>query len=80
MATPTSAREEEKTRFANLIAAALEEARQRGEFEKLVLIAGPKMLGRLRQALTPACQATVDIEITRNLSKIEAEAIRTYFE
>jgi protein required for attachment to host cells len=62
--------------FAKHVARTLEGARTRNEFDRLVLIASPRMLGMLREALPPPCRAIVAAEIAKDLVHEEVESIR----
>lgn len=57
----------EAERFAHQVGAALETARQRGEFERLIVMAPPTFLGLLREAIPASLRATVAAEIAKDL-------------
>src|SRR5215510_9697499 len=48
--------------FARNVAMHIDESRKRHEFEQLVLIAGPRMLGLIRNGLPVPCKAMVVAE------------------
>lgn len=62
--------------FAKQVCQALDGARTRHEFDRLVLIAGPRMLGLLREALPPPCQAVVAAEVAKGFSLDQIDSIR----
>jgi protein required for attachment to host cells len=62
--------------FAKAVARTLDGARARNEFERLVLIAAPRMLGLLREALPAPCRSVVAAEIAKDLVRQDVEAIR----
>jgi protein required for attachment to host cells len=62
--------------FAKQVARTLDGARSRNEFDRLVLIAAPRMLGMLREALPPPCRAVVAAEIAKDFVHNEIESIR----
>jgi protein required for attachment to host cells len=62
--------------FAKEVARKLDGERTRHEFDRLVLIAGPRMLGLLREALPDACRSVVAAEVAKDLSQDDAETIR----
>jgi protein required for attachment to host cells len=62
--------------FAREVAHALDEARVRHEFDRLVIVAGPKMLGLIRESLPAPCRSVIAAEIAKDLVHQESEAIR----
>ena len=66
----------EMEQFAKEVARTLDGARTRHEFDRLVLIAGPRMLGLLRDALPATCRSVVAAEIAKDLVRQDAAAIR----
>ena len=57
----------ELTLFAKEVAQRIDADRARNEFDKLVLVAGPKMLGLLRQSLPTPSQSLLAGEISKDL-------------
>jgi protein required for attachment to host cells len=57
----------ELTHFARAVAQRINDGRNRREFDKLVLVAPPKMLGMLRQALPEPCKSAIATEIAKDL-------------
>lgn len=77
----------ELTLFAKEVARHIETSRARNEFDRLVLVAGPKMLGLLRQSLSSPTQSMLFGEISKDiirqgpdviLKAVPAEAFETY--
>ncbi|HKE96908.1 MAG TPA: host attachment protein [Povalibacter sp.] len=62
--------------FAHHVATQIDEARKRNEFEKLVIVAGPRMLGLIREGLSVPCRALVVAEVDKDLSHLDMQAIR----
>ena len=62
--------------FAKEVARTLDGARMRHEFERLVLVAGPRMLGLLREALPTPCRSMVAAEVAKDLVRHDPAAIR----
>lgn len=60
--------EQEAVRFAREISARLEEARGRGELDRLYLVAAPRFLGHLRSALDEPTRRLVAGEVDKNLT------------
>jgi protein required for attachment to host cells len=62
--------------FAKAVARTLDGARTRNEFDRLVLIAGPRMLGLLRQALPAACRSVIAAEVAKDFVHQDVATIR----
>jgi protein required for attachment to host cells len=62
--------------FARAVARRIEDDRVAHAFDRLVLIAGPRMLGLLRQALPEICRHTLAGEVPKDLSHGDIQAIR----
>jgi protein required for attachment to host cells len=62
--------------FAKQVCQALDGARTRHEFDRLVIIAAPRMLGMLREALPAPCQAVVAAEVAKDFSLDQIDSIR----
>ena len=71
-----STQRHETEQFAKAVARALDVARSRNEFDRLVLIAGPRMLGLLREALPAPCRAVVSAEVAKDLVRQDPATIR----
>jgi protein required for attachment to host cells len=61
--------------FAKSVARSLDVARTRNEFDRLVLIAAPRMLGLLRNALPAPCRAVVCAEVAKDLVREDPATI-----
>ena len=75
MERPTSAKAQDLHAFSLKIADWLETAARAGRFDRLALIAAPKMLGELRNALTAEIKAALVAEVAKDLTKASPEAI-----
>ena len=53
--------------FAQELARRLERGRKNRKFQQLILVAGPRCIGRLHQHLSPATAALVKREVHKNL-------------
>lgn len=71
-----SPKDEEAVRFAEQLAARLDEARAKGDVDALLLVAAPRFLGLLRQQLDPVTRDIVSLEIDQDLTRLAAEDIR----
>jgi protein required for attachment to host cells len=67
--------EEEDRRFAKVLATKLHEARVAGRYEHLVLVAPPKFLGRVREALDAPTARTVVASIDKDLTRAEVDDV-----
>ena len=76
----TAARAHEKRRFAQSIGDYLNSAVASGDAKHLVLFAGPKFLGLVRAELSPGAAQALALEASKNLTQLDADAIRSYFE
>ena len=70
-----SAAEIERPRLAKHVIRALEAEWSRGLADRIVLAAGPKMLGDLRGALPKTLKAHVAAELPKDLSDVPAHAL-----
>ncbi len=68
----------EKHLFAKKMAAVLDGARKRGDFEALVLVAPPKALGELRAALDSHTLAKVSAELAKDITNVRDHDIGPY--
>jgi protein required for attachment to host cells len=69
----------EEERFAIRLAEMLDQRLAQSDYEKLVLVAAPEMLGSLRAALSEKVRAILSGEIAKNLTKIPNPEIRNHF-
>lgn len=67
----------ELSQFAKAVAQQIYNDRTRQEFDRLILVAGPKMLGLLRQQLPDCCRNAIVGEIPKDLMKRGPDAVRT---
>jgi protein required for attachment to host cells len=65
----------ELTLFAKEVARKIETDRARNEFDRLVIVAGPKMLGLLRQSLSNPTQSMLAGEISKDILRQGPEVI-----
>lgn len=68
-------RKHEAESFARRITAELEKARQRGDFEGLIVMSGPAFLGLLREALSDSIRTTLVAEVAKDLLHQGVDAI-----
>ena len=78
MEDKTSLKTKEAVIFARQIIAYLEEGFNKGECERIYLIANPAFLGHLREVLTPHLAKLVHTEINKDLTQLTPEQIREY--
>jgi protein required for attachment to host cells len=74
-----SAAEIERPRLARHVIRALEAEWSRGNADRIVLAAGPKMLGALRDVLPADLKAHVAAEMSKDLSDIPVHALADHF-
>jgi protein required for attachment to host cells len=67
---PSDPRELEKRNFARGLTQRLDEAAHRGDFDRLVLVAPPRVLGNLRALLSAKARTKVTQEIRKDLTQI----------
>jgi protein required for attachment to host cells len=63
-------------RFASLVCEALETGRNKGEFQKLYIVAAPAFLGMLRKHQSHSLRHLVAGEVDKNMTTQHPEAIR----
>ncbi|MFT5325011.1 MAG: anti-anti-sigma factor [Planctomycetaceae bacterium] len=61
--------------FAREVAAHLDEARQRGQFGHVILVAAPLFLGELRNALSPPLSHLVEHELAKDYTHLDGATI-----
>ena len=69
---------QEAVRFARRISCRLDDALQKGEFEELIVVAGPPFLGLMRSELSRPARARVVHEIRKDLVHGPVEALRRH--
>lgn len=75
-----SAAEIERPRLAKHVVRALEAEWSRGAADRIVLAAGPKMLGALRDAMPVKLERHVAAELPKDLSDVPAHALYSHFD
>jgi len=71
-------KEQEAINFAKSIAKHLDEARNSNKFKKLMIIADPAFLGKLRKQLSEQTQKVVSFELDKNITAHSADDIRKH--
>lgn len=71
--------EVERPRLAKHVIRALEAEWSKGSADRIVIAAGPKMLGALRDALPGALKAHVAAELHKDLSGVPVHALADHF-
>ena len=74
----TSRRWHPQIDLARQIAEAVDRGRVRHEFDRLVIMAGPRMLGLIREALPAPARALVTAEVPKDLAHLEEQALKDY--
>ena len=69
---------QEAERFARRVTEVLEAGRRAGEFQGLVVMAGPPFLGMLRAAMPNALQAVITAEVHKDLVHQGEPAVRAH--
>jgi len=80
MSPQVSRKEQEALRFAREVAAYLNSVIANNEATRLVLLAAPGFLGLLRSELSDASLRAVALAEPRNLTDIDEDKIKKYFE
>lgn len=75
-----SAAEIERPRLAKHVVRALAAEWAKGGADRIVVAAGPKMLGALRDAMPGALAGQIAAELSKDLSDIPAHALWSHFE
>lgn len=73
-----SAAEIERPRLARHVIRALEAEWSKGSVDRIVLAAGPKMLGALRDAMPGGLTAHIAAELPKDLSDVPAHALHDH--
>ena len=79
----TGVKEEQRRRFVKEMVERLQTARVKGDFDRLVLLAAPAVLGVIRKTLNPELEKTVIKEIPKDLigqgvAKIQSQLVRAF--
>ncbi len=80
MEPPTDLERQEEIRFAESIAAELAAHHRNGEFERLYVIATPRLLGDLRPAWSEALKVAIAGELAKDYSKVKPQALSSHLE
>lgn len=75
-----STAEIERPRLAKHVVRALEAEWAKGGADRIVVAAGPKMLGALRDAIPGALAGHIAAELSKDLSDVPAHALYSHFE
>jgi len=70
-------RDHEMDVFAREVCHFIDNARSRNRFERLVVVAPPEFLGKLRNTITPASNKLVAESLAKNLLGCDEDAIRS---
>jgi protein required for attachment to host cells len=74
---PNQTPEEHQTElFAKDVAGFLQQGKQEGRFEQIVLVASPEFLGVLRKQLDPNVASAVSLEINKDYTQFSADQLR----
>lgn len=71
--------DQERIRFARHIVSALAAEWAKGAYDRIVISAGPKMLGQLREEMPKALHAHVAAELHKDLMKIPVHELPSHF-
>jgi protein required for attachment to host cells len=71
-------RQQEAVRFARRISCRLDDALRKGEFDELIVVAGPPFLGLMRSELSRPARERVVHEIRKDLVHGPVEALRRH--
>jgi protein required for attachment to host cells len=78
MEAPTSAKQQAALSFARTIAERVESARLTGNCQQLVLVAPPDFLGHLKKQLGAQCAKLLTRQISKNLTQLRVDDIRSH--
>lgn len=76
--TSVSPKEQESIRFARTVADHLEQGRREGNYDRLIVVADPRFLGELRDAVGTEIEKLVSLELNKDLTKEADEDIRRH--
>lgn len=80
MSQSESARDHQANAFARDVASYLNQAITDNVISHIVVVAAPKFLGRLRAELSDGASRAVVLEAPKNLTNLDANEIKKYFE
>lgn len=78
MGQSVAPKQQEALHFAKSLVEYLESSNQKGDFVQLYVVAPPAFLGLLREHYSSTLSATVKQEVSKNLSMLAAQEIRTH--
>lgn len=78
MSTQNSVKQHESAVFAKTISQYIEKARNKGQFQKLILMSPPAFLGQLRKQLSGETFKRIVSEIDKNLVKHKTRDIQAH--
>lgn len=78
MEPPTDPREHEKQAFITRVAAFLDKKAKQGSYDRLVLVAPPRVLGYLRNGLSDAVRHKVTAELGKDLTQVPLHELVDY--
>jgi protein required for attachment to host cells len=73
-----TAKEHEQDLFAKRVASRVEEGRTAGQVNKLILVAVPRFLGRIRASLSTPCADMITHTIDKELTQLNADKLAEY--
>ena len=71
-------KEHEIKQFVKEISEYLKISLENNEFERLIIVAGPKLLGALKKQLNNNLQKSIVFELKKNIAKLSADEIRKH--
>lgn len=78
MGAKVAPKQHEQQAFAKQICERLDNGRGQGEFQQLILVATPSLLGLLRKNLSEETAKQVTYELDKNISRLQADEIRRH--
>jgi len=78
MEEPSRPKEHEAEKFAQQLAEHLERARTAHRYSRLIVVAAPAFLGRLRQHLGDETAACVTLELDKDLTQVDDATLRQH--
>ena len=76
----TDAHEEKEVRLAREIADSLSAGQRTGDYDSLIIVAAPRLLGHLRNVLPAAVRQRVSVEIDKDLTAYGAEQLTDWLQ
>lgn len=78
MGNKNATKDHEQDLFAKRVASRVEEGRTSGQIAKLILVAAPKFLGRVRASLSGPCSDLVVHTIDKELTQLSPDKLADY--